>query len=298
MVHVATTAAGAFEQFASNLELMRSHRDAIWSHRRSIERILGNHWSINRTLFGGSHARRTKKWVPAGVKSDVDLYVVLSSGHRNAYDGFFGPQTDALLDHIKSTLTNELKTPTIRRGSPCVRVTYTDGILVDVVPCFERGWFYSGLDIPYRNKWRTATPEQQGRVFTELNANRDGLLKPLVKMLKHWRDQHPSLSGFRSYHLETLAYNIFRQHSLTDYRTGVRDFFANAPSYLQHQWVDPGGSGASVSGYMSQAARQNATTSLTNAGRQAEHAISGTKTWEDEITAWRKLFGNRFPPYG
>jgi Second Messenger Oligonucleotide or Dinucleotide Synthetase domain len=252
-------------------------------------------------LFGGSHARRTKKWVPAGTSSDVDLYVVLASGQRNKYEGFFGPQTDALLYHIKSTLTNELKTPTIRRGSPCVRVTYADGVLVDVVPCFERGWyrwFYSGLDIPYENKWRTATPEQQGKVFTELNAKRGGLLKPLIKMIKHWRDQHPSLAGFRSYHLETLAYNIFSQRGLTEYRAGVRDFFRDAPTCLRYQWDDPGGSGTSVSDYMSQAARQNATTILTNAARQAEHALSGTQTWEDEINAWRKLFGSRFPTFG
>ncbi len=49
---------------------------------------------------------------------------------------------------------------------------------------------------------------------------------------------------------------------------------------------------------MGQAARQNATTILTNAARQAEHAVSGTQTWEDEINAWRNLFGNRFPTFG
>jgi hypothetical protein len=85
---------------------------------------------------------------------------------------------------------------------------------------------------------------------------------------------------------------------VTEYRAGVRDFFKDTPSYLPYEWNDPGGSGTSVSNYMSQGARQTATSVLTNAARQAEHALSGTQTWEEEINAWRKLFGSRFPTFG
>src|SRR4051794_34417676 len=110
---MASTAPVAFAEFSSLLELTATHRQNIWSHRRSIEAILGTEWDIDRTLFGGSHARRTKKWVPPGTRSDVDLYVVLGGGQKSAYQDFWAPRSDALLDDIKATLKTQLRTPTI-----------------------------------------------------------------------------------------------------------------------------------------------------------------------------------------
>src|SRR3954447_25647972 len=109
---MATTAPGAFDEFASKLELTTTHRNAIKRHRSAIEAYLKLDWSVDRVFFCGSHRRRTKKRVAKGPPSDVDLYVVLHSAHKNPYGGYFGQAPKQLLVDIRATLVKQLKTPT------------------------------------------------------------------------------------------------------------------------------------------------------------------------------------------
>jgi hypothetical protein len=75
----------------------------------------------------------------------------------------------------------------------------------------------------------TATPQRQQRVFKELDNARGGRFKPILRMIKHWKIVHSSV-GLRSYHLETLAYEIFKQKPITDYREALRTSSTKPPA--------------------------------------------------------------------
>ena len=293
---MAVTAPQAFDQFASALLLTDSQRNALRARREAIRGYLRADWTIREIIFGGSHARRTQIRPSADSRSDVDLYVILSSTHRSAYDGWGRRPTD-LLDDFRRSLAYRLDTPTVRRSAPAVRITYAD-MLVDVVPAFRRP--DGRLDLPYQDApsgWLVATPEQQAALFTSLNGRCGHLLKPVIRMAKHWRSLHPSL-GLRSYHLEVLAYGAFYYQGGTfDLRHGVRHFFEEAEWRVRGDIWDPGGSGNSVSDYLSLPGRIRASQMFGKAASSARAAINAPD-WATEIAGWRRLLGSRFPAYG
>jgi predicted nucleotidyltransferase len=291
---VATTAPQAFEQFKTRLTLTSSQRAGLRERRDRVKNLLADEWAIETVLFGGSHARGSKIRSVLGRQGDVDVYVVLKSEERK-YGGVFGPPPAKLLTDIKQTLDRSLKTPKIRADSPAVRITYDD-MIVDVVPAFPR-FLSDALDIPYYKTWMTATPRGQQRVFKELDDARQGRFKPLLRMLKHWKAVHHTI-GLRSYHLETLAYEIFRKHAIDDYRVALHTFFDEARGGVQYHWNDPGGSGNLVSDYLTTSTANLATQMFTRAAERAARAIDAP-TWRQEIAIWRSplLLGSRFPAY-
>jgi hypothetical protein len=291
---MATTAPLAFEQFKTRLTLTAKQRQALRDRRERIRGYLADDWSIDKVVFGGSHARGSKIRPVLGRQGDVDLYVVLNGKHRN-YGGLFEPPPVRLLAQIKATLDRHLETPKVRADSPCVRITYED-MVVDVVPAFAR-FLSDAYTIPYYKGWMVATPQQQQRVYKELDDARGGRFKPLLRMIKHWKAVHPSV-GLRSYHLETLAYEIFKRKQIGDDREALLTFFAEAQGAVQYHWNDPGGSGNHVTDYLTTPVANKAAKMFQLAAVRAEKAIDAP-TWQREIAIWRSplLLGIRFPAW-
>lgn len=291
---MATTASQAFEQFKTRLTLTAKQREALRERRDVIRGHLADDWSIDGAIFGGSHARGSKIRPALGRQGDVDIYVVLNDHHR-IYGDLFQPPPAKLLADVKKTLDRYLHTPRIRADSPAVRITYRD-MIVDVVPAFP-GSLSDAYDIPYYKTWMTATPRRQQRAFKELDDAHGGRFRPLLRMIKHWKAVHPS-AGLRSYHLETLGYEIFRQQPIADDREALFTFFAEAADAVQYHWDDPGGSGNRVSDYLTPAVANQARKMFQLAAARAEKAIDAP-TWRREISLWRSqlLLGERFPAW-
>ncbi len=292
---MAATAPKAFEEFKARLTLTANQRDALRQRREVIKDYLDEDWSIDTIMFGGSHARGSKIRPALGRQGDVDIYVVLDGRHKR-YGGVFQAPPAKLLTDIKATLNRHLRTPKVRADSPAVRVTYND-MIVDVVPAF-RHYFGDAFDIPYYKTWMTATPRGQQRVFKNLDDERNGHFKPLLRMSKHWKAIHPSI-GLRSFHLETLGYEIFsRGEPIDDYRIALNTFFTRAAEFVQYPWNDPGGSGHRVTDYLTPAAKNKATVLFRSAALRAAKAIEAP-TWRTEIAMWRSpfLLGARFPAW-
>lgn len=291
---MAATATQAFEEFKGRLTLTAKQRQDLRTRRDRIRGYLSEDWSIDNVVFGGSHARGSKIRPIQGRQGDVDIYVVLNSKHRQ-YGGLFQPPPAKLLQDVRRTLDRHLETPKIRADSPAVRITFTD-MVVDVVPAFSR-FLSDAYDIPYYRSWMTATPQRQQRVFRELDVARAGKFKPLLRMIKHWKALHHTV-GLRSYHLETLAYEIFKSRPVDDYREALQVFFATAARDVRHHWKDPGGSGNRVTDYMTTPIANRASKMFELAAARAEKAIAAP-TWAAEITLWRSpyLLGQRFPAW-
>lgn len=288
------TAPHAFEQFKNRLTLTSKQREAVRERRDRVRDLLAEDWDVESVMFGGSHARGSKIRPVLRRQGDVDVYVVLN-GSEKRYGGLFQPPPAKLLIDIKKTLDRSLHTPKVRADSPAVRITYDD-MVVDVIPAFTR-FLSNAFDIPYYKTWMTATPRGQQRVFKQLDDARSGRFKPLLRMLKHWKAVHHTI-GLRSYHLETLAYEIFTKHEIEDYRYALHTFFSEAQSAVQYHWDDPGGSGNRVSDYLTNATANRATQMFKLAAERTGRAINA-KTWRQEITIWRssRLLGVRFPAY-
>lgn len=295
---MASTAIKAFEEFKGRNALTAAQRKNIRDRKERIRRYLADDgWVAPTAIFGGSHARRTKVRLPNDAKADVDIYIVLDPSHKSAYGGFFKPPPKQLLSDIKASLDKKLTTPTVRADSPSVRIRYDD-MDVDVVPAFRRHvLFGGGLDIPYYDDWMIATPESQGAVFSKLNQKTGYRAVHIMRMLKYWKAVHPTFP-LRSYHLEVLAYHVFSANAPTDYREAIAGFFEHAQSYVRYAWDDPGGSGNSVSSYMTSTQRDAAISMFSTAATRARAAID-KQTWSAEIAVWRSsgMFGTRFPAY-
>jgi predicted nucleotidyltransferase len=293
---MAGTAPQAFDEFAGRLALTKLQREALKSRRDTIRGYISADWRVMDAYFGGSHARGTKIRKLGDKQGDVDIYVVLADAHRAAYGGMWAKEPKQLLSDIKATLDKKLKTPSLRADSPAVRINYED-MIVDVVPSFRRSSWGTALDIPYYSQWMVATPKGQEKTFGDLHKARGYLLRPLIRMIKHWKAVHTSFP-LRSYHVETLTYMIFESRPINDYRQGLLTFFESADTYVLYNWNDPGGSGNSVSAYMSSTARDQARSMFKEAARLARAAIEAP-TWKEEIERWRSpsLLGSRFPAY-
>lgn len=291
---MATTAPQAFEQFKARLTLTSKQRQALRERRERVKSLLAEDWAIESVSFGGSHARGSKIRPVLGTQGDVDIYVVLR-GEERKYGGVFQPPPAKLLVDVKKTLDRHLRTPTVRADSPAVRITYDD-MIVDVVPAFRR-FLSDAFDIPYYTAWMVATPRGQQRVFRQLDETRGGNFKPLLRMIKHWKSVHRTI-GLRSYHLETLAYEIFRQHDIDDYRIGLHTFFGEAQGAVQYHWSDPGGSGNRVTDYLTPRTANSAALMFKRAAERSARAIDA-RTWRREIAMWRSplLLGSRFPAF-
>ena len=242
-------------------------------------------------MFGGSHARGSKIRPVLGRQGDVDIYVVLKGDERN-YGGLLQPPPAKLLADVKKTLDRYLKTPKVRADSPAVRITYDD-MIVDVVPAFAR-FLSDAFDIPYYKTWMVATPRAQQRVFKQLDDARGGKFKPLLRMLKHWKAVHHTI-GLRSYHLETLAYEVFRKREIDDYRHALYTFFDEARSAVQYRWNDPGGSGNAVTDYLTSATVNRASLMFKRAAERAARAIDAP-TWRQEIAIAPRCCSARASP--
>lgn len=296
---MAATAPEAFDQFSARLTLTAKQRAALRARRDQIAEYVAERWHVERVMFGGSHARGTKIRRVFTHQGDVDVYVILDNDERRYGSIFHSDPPGKLLFDMRKTLARSLPQTKIRADAPAIQIGYSD-MRVDVVPAFRQAAFFGpgdGLDIPWGREWRRASPLGQQRVFKELDDAQAGRLKPLVRMVKHWRGVHPTVR-LRSYHLEVLAYEIFRTIRIEDYRECVAYFFEEAARRVNYHVDDPGGSGSRVSDYLTSAIVRNASGMLARSAKLAQRAIE-QPTWRSEIRRWRSplLFGERFPAW-
>jgi hypothetical protein len=144
-----------------------------------------------------------------------------------------------------------------------------------------------------------ATPEEQGRAFSHLNADRGMMLIPTIKMVKWWTCQQQF--RVRSYFLEATAYYLFMGEQIRDYADGVSRLFEQVAFELRHrnEWRDPGGGPVKIASDVkrhwwdgsSDAARAFEDVAV------AARAAQQTQEEAEQIRQWRAIFGARFPGY-
>ncbi len=287
---MATTITSGFQKLKENLEISSLQAGTVSSRQQNVRDHVATETTVERSFLTGSYMRSTM--IAPLADADIDVFLVMNAKYFSQ-DGH-----TSLLDKVKRALAKGYPTSEISRDGQAVTIRFTD-FWVDIVPGFDREG--GGFLIPdsIQKRWISTDPTTHVTLWSALNATRDYKFVPLVKMLKCWNRAH-SLK-LRSFHLETLAYELFQSTAITDYPTAAQYFFTAAKSKILFGVNDPAGYGGNVGSYLdTQVKKDEVTTRLTAANDKATEAISfaSNNKIESAFGKWRIIFGDYFPAYG
>lgn len=286
-----TTIKQGFKDLQKNLEITDLQRETVSVRQTKIRKLLESELTVIDSFLSGSYARRTM--IAPLAQADIDVFMVLNPDYYSE-DG-----QASLLDKIKRILRKEYpKTPDISRNGQAVTITFSD-FVVDVVPGFKcKG---GGYLIPntYRSEWISTDPKKHVDLSTSENAEHDGRLVPLIKMLKCWN--RAINRPFRSFHIEVLAWDIFSRANVDDYAEAVVYFFQEGRELITKKNQDPAGYSGDVGYYLDTRDKIDSAVSRFETGynRATKAAdFASRNRIEDAVNEWRKVFGDYFPAYG
>ncbi|MFO0807543.1 MAG: CBASS oligonucleotide cyclase [Gemmataceae bacterium] len=290
---MASTVRQGFEEFRSRLEITNLQSTTASGRQANLRANIARELTVLDSFLTGSYQRST---MIAPLKdADIDVFLVLDAGYYDA-----GPNACAnLLDRVKRAIAKHYRETTgVSRNGQAVTVYFSD-FTVDVVPAFYRQG--GGYLIPnsIEKRWIGTDPKRHVALWSERNAARGGKLVPLLKMLKAWNRAHSR--KLRSFHLEALALDIFRNLPITEYWTAAHDFFRSAQSMFAYT-TDPAGYGGILASYLGDYAKQQEVRDrLQAAEARAQEAISLDLYYgkpDQAIAKWRIVFGDAFPAFG
>lgn len=287
---MATTITSGFQKLKENLEITSLQASTVSARQQNVRDNVAKEMTVERSFLVGSYMRNTM--IAPLAEADVDVFLVMNSKYFEK-DGHA-----SLLDKVKRALAKSYNNSEISRDGQAVTIRFTD-FYVDVVPGFDRQG--GGYLIPdsIQKRWIPTDPSKHIELWSTLNAKRGGKFVPLVKMLKCWNRAH-SLK-LRSFHLETLAYDLFQYAEITDYPSAVKYFFDNARNKITLGVYDPAGYGGNVGSYLdTQTKRDEVTSRMKTAWDKATEAIdlADNGKIESAFGKWRIVFGDYFPAYG
>ena len=280
-------------------------------------------------VASGSFARHTK----IQPLDDIDFFVVLDSadfGLRpscwDSYRYYLTPKQGtsgplAMLtddnEHISSTrVLNLFKkalasvpnyvSADIHRNGEAVSLKLTSYPWVfDVVPAIaHHGWWLGRLDwylMPNgQGDWMRSDPRWDAENATSANQRHDGLLLPLVRLVKYWNTKRLR-QGLSSYYVETLCLQVFKSRSaITTLPEGLETFFRKAGSLVRVRCPDPKDLGPRLDRDIDRRTKESVERALREAARAARDARRAERAEDiaNSLEAWQRIFGPEFPRFG
>lgn len=196
----------------SSLVLSSSERSSISTSVDTIKSRLTSYFgsSVTEKKLYGSYVRETILPRKADEKSDVDLMVVFSNP--------YGYQPQTFLNKLKEFAEYYYSRSEIYQSSPTI-VLELNHIKFELTPAYVNyGLYY----IPKSSsEWMYTDPDGFYSKLTECNKNNSYIIKPIVRILKHWNIQK-NYRDIASFELERkiaeeLMYAYFSCTSYTDY---------------------------------------------------------------------------------
>ena len=253
-----------------------------------------------RDFLSGSYKRdtaiRPKAKQGNVARPDVDIIVV--TNHTKNDD----PQE--VIDLLYGTLKS--KYSTIRKQARSVGIE-TDKVDMDVVPIIAPNGMDGTLYIPDRKKedWLETNPPKHTSWTTEVNQDSDGRFKPLVKLMKWWRRENPTIAKKpKGFVIECIVAECMDRNE-TKYGelfVGTLESIVNRyASYINLGLVphidDPGVPGNSVTSGITFAAFEGFYNKVKAHAEIGRKALNETDE-EKSLKLWRDIFGARFPASG
>jgi len=287
-----------FTEFLQDIEPSDTTKSNASSAQTELRDFLKNDEEFKKyyvdSFLSGSYKRdtaiRPRQKGEQVDRPDVDIIVV--TNHKSSDD------PKEVVDLLFKTLKKKYEN--IRRQARSVGIDYYKADM-DVVLIIPDGEMYL---IPDRKqeKWITTNPPGHTTWTTDTNKKAGGRFKPLVKLMKWWRRQNPTVSkkpkGFvmECITAECLDYEetYYGELFVKTLETIVAKYSLNVLLKTVPLIPDPAIPGNSVTDGMS----ADAFVGFYNKAK--EHAELGRKALNEEdpekaTKLWRKIFGDRFP---
>ncbi len=265
--------------------------------------------------FGyGSFARGVKRQ----PLDDIDLLIVLKAGgcigHNDSIlldpraplapfaDATGRINSTAILNRIRDSLAKvaHYKKAEIHRIKSAVTVQLSSyDWNFDIVPGIavaENGdgtgpWVHF-LIPDGRGGWLLTDPRIDAGRMESVNARCNGYAKPTIRLLKYWNGRRGNTS-LGSYHLESLALDIFSRSPISSITQGLEVFFRAAFERINQPFPDPKGLGPNLDADLTPDDRCGIWLDLLLAKNASAEAIREEKSGSGSaaIKAWQKIFG-------
>ena len=287
-----------FSTFCGNIQV--KNRATISSRYRNItKRLNTDFWSTTsdtaHSLYVGSYGRNTA----IHGTSDVDMIFRLPDSAYQQYDAHRGNGQSALLQAVRASVRKTYPTTDIGADGQVVVVFFGDDIRFDLVPAFTNAdGSFTHPDSNSGGSWKKTNPRPEIEAIRSRNAECNGNLIPLCRMMRAWKAKmNVPIGGLL---IDTLGYQFIgswkhRHESYFYYDYMCRDFFAFMAdqSKTQEYWKAPG-SGQWV--YAPKGQFQYKATRAYNLSREAiKHETAVPKQEWSAKQKWREVFGTSFP---
>jgi hypothetical protein len=286
---VAQTIAAAFDELRQNLEITGLQTKTGSTRQTEVRNAVEAGLGVLDSFLTGSYAKSTM--ISPLSEADVDIFVVLAADYYNRYT------PAGLLTEVRRVLRQRYtQTPEINPDGQAVTISFSD-FKVDVVPAFHRQG--GGYIIPNSpSGWISTAPTVHLDQVTRENARHNGLLVPLIKMLKGWN----RICGnrLRGFYIELMTMKVLAGVTISDYPSGVRYVFDKGRDAVRYTVMDPAGFGDQVQPLRNGTVEQAVglfQTSYDIAVRAEAWARQGFYV-HSAVDEWRRLFGDYFPTYG
>jgi len=292
-----------FQRFLSDIEPSATTKSNASSAHTSLRTHLEQHnvfsqYHLN-TFLSGSYKRNTatRPIIVNGIvtRPDVDIIVVtlhtLSDSQRVVLDLLYS----ALKDKYGASCL------TLNRRSIHVETALAD---LDTVPIIAPNGMEGTLYIPDRDlkQWLETNPPGHTTWTTEMNDTSGGRFKPLVKLMKWWRREHPTRSKKpKGFVLECIIAECMNMQE-TQYAELFVSTLETIVSRYQYAisvgivpWIrDPGVPTSSVTSKVGFDEFQGFYNKVKTHAELGRKAINETDQ-EKALALWQRVFGNRFP---
>ncbi len=201
------------QNLASDLVLSSLEKDHVSASLNTIKSRLNSYFGseVKEKKVFGSYARETILPRKADENSDIDLMVVFDNSND------YKPQT--FLNKLKNFAEHYYSSSEIYQSSPTI-VLELQHIKFELTPayCAWGSYYYIPKN---QSEWMTTDPDGFSDTLVECNKNNGYIIKPIVRLLKHWNIDKNS-RNMASFELEkTIAnemkYAYISVSTYTDY---------------------------------------------------------------------------------
>lgn len=173
-------------------------------------------WGISsdtaHSLYVGSYGRNT-----AIDTSDIDVLVELPEAEYQRYNVQKGNGQSRLLQAVKGAIQNTYPRTEIRGDGQVVKVLFTDGMKIEVLPAFASTYWsgrttYRYPDSNMGGNWCSTDPKAEQDAIYNKNNSSAGLLLDTCKHMRYIRDEY-----YSSYHLSGIVIDSFAYLAIGDW---------------------------------------------------------------------------------